>query len=915
MNELQKTLANTVNGFLGTQVTTEAVLIENMMKIAQAIAPSLVESELQEVIDHLSKTRIIVIPGFDGELVTKTHTKWLPDRKNSIDWVRWEAYKQLLASKQISPFVIESMDARNEKLLDLAGDPMQEGVWGRNGLVIGDVQSGKTANYIALFNKAADAGYKVFILLAGGTNKLRQQTQSRIDEGFVGIDTRTVGTGIGTRGLAVSKKIGIGLISPHIATNSKTNFFNDFSSTAAGEVVHLAGDSTPTVFVIKKNKTVLRNLKNWLTTSAGQDLKIKVPMLLLDDEADYASINTSASTDYDEATAINKGIRDLLNVFEKSSYIGFTATPFANVLIDDEAQGDLFPKDFIITLESPSNYFGPRKMKVDENGINPFTISIEDAEGNIPIKHVSSFQVNALPDSLVDSINAFFLTNAIRDLRPGQTEAARSMMINVSRFVKVQTAVHSLVQERVSMMKDSLQYERPNSSEFWNSLERTFRNRFGGGPESWEQVKDVIAGSSSNIAVHLVNSSKNNDDWDKVYSEARPRVIAVGGDVLSRGLTLEGLSTSYFYRKSLAYDTLMQMGRWFGYRDGYEDLCRLWIDNDVSTWYQDIADAMDELREDLDEMAKRGLEPSQFGLAIRCHPAAMLTVTARNKMRAGRLQEKEISVSEIDTETARLLPDSAYIEKNWASTLELVSKLRGHGCAPSQSKLNGRVIYRDVNQSFVGDFLSDFIPAPIELLFGGAADGTGGAIATFVKSNTSPSIQNWDVVIMAGESRRVDTSLHEQGLALVSRQVKIKPGGGLLYVGGKKQRLGGVSDLGSTLTTEQLTKIKDKAKLAKRVPSSYDFRRELKNPLLLIYPVEAQKPVGGVDTPQDWKAYTTEPEATPLIGIHVAFPKRTDDYQTGPKIKYIVGTVFQRLEEQSVKPVEGDETEQLDSEA
>jgi len=520
--------------------------------------------------------------------------------EKTIPWIRWEAYRQLLSNKHFSPLVVDAMNERNDKLLDLAGDPSLPGSWDRRGLVIGDVQSGKTANYLSLFNKGADAGYKVFILLAGGTNKLRRQTQERVDEGFIGIDTRTLGLGRSSIGAVKQKKVGVGLISPHIQTNSQTNYFQDFSSAVAGLVVHIDAGDIPTVFVVKKNAKVLKNLSDWLSTAAG-GAKIKAPMLLLDDEADYASINTNAVSD--SATAVNSGIRRLLDKFERSSYVGFTATPFANVLIDDDPKDDLFPKDFILNLESPSNYFGPQKMVRDENGNNPFLVSIDDAETKIPFKHTSQLRVSQLPTSMFESVRAFFITNAIRDLRQGQENDPRSMLVNVSRFIRVQKVVHELLQDEVAKMKDALRYERAASSDHWQNLKSTFESQFSDVPETWDQVAEAIVNAVDEIKVVLVNSEKTSSDWESIYEGPKPRVIAVGGDVLSRGLTLEGLSTSYFYRKSLAYDTLMQMGRWFGYRDGYEDLCRLWIDDEVAVWYTDIADALEELRSDLREMA------------------------------------------------------------------------------------------------------------------------------------------------------------------------------------------------------------------------------------------------------------------------------------------------------------------------
>lgn len=908
MNDSQQRLIATVNAALGTEAVSLNKLSETVILCSHFVAPDISQEDLEYCIDYLSRTRIIVIRDSDP-LLKAGHESWLPDRKSSIDWTRWEAYRTLLSNKNMPPLVIDTMHTRNESLLDLAGDPLKEGMWDRRGLVIGDVQSGKTANYLALFNKAADAGYKVFILLAGSTNKLRQQTQERVDEGFIGIDTRTLALGRGNAGLQGQKKIGIGLLSQSIRTNSQTNFDRDFSTAAAGAIVHLSGDGIPTVFVVKKNKTVLKNLGEWLATSAGQNQKIKVPMLLLDDEADYASINTNPTQD--EATAINEGIRKLLQKFEKSSYIGFTATPFANVLIDDEPNDDLFPKDFILNLESPSNYFGPRKMVTEEGVPNKFLVNIADAEAILPFKHSSSHIVSGLPNSLVESVRVFFLTNAIRDLRQGQHSQARSMLVNVSRFVKVQKDVHDKLSTLVAETKDRLRYERETSSAEWAKLHASFLKFFPDIDESWDQVKILVPQSIEGISVQLVNSSNATADWESIYRSPNPRVIAVGGDVLSRGLTLEGLSTSYFYRKSLAYDTLMQMGRWFGYRDGYEDLCRLWIDEDVASWYGDIADALDELRSDLKTMATLGREPKDFGLAVRCHPGSMLTVTARNKARAARIQPREINVSEIDEETPKLRPDTETINKNWETLSKFIAGMADSSLIPSRPKgVSGKALWNDVPQALVGTFLAEFVPAPTDLYFGDTSTGQGGAIANFALSNVSPELQVWDVSLMSGEGSPIPGLLG--GLASVQRDVKINPTTKLLSVGGNSQRLGGRSDLGITLSQAQLGELAQIKIETGKDAAAHEFRRRLAKPLLLIYPIVPKEPKPPVQSQVEWETYVPAAADKPLVGIHVAFPKRDPSNPNQPKIVYMVNRVWQRIEEVSVNPVDDQEMGQID---
>ena len=903
-------IASVVNSFLGDEIVAMSDVVEVAARAGTMAQPPLDEDELEAVVNEILRRRIVIFENPDSGVVSKKHVKWLNDEKKNINWQRWDAYKALLLDqKGIPPHVATAMGDRASDLLDLAGNPNVPGSWDRRGLVIGDVQSGKTANYLALFNKAADAGYKVFILLAGGTNKLRQQTQTRVDEGFVGIDTNTLRLGPGGAGQLVQKRIGIGVLDSGIKTNSQTNFKSDFSSSQSASVVHLDA-VVPTVFVIKKNKTVLKNLADWLATSAGQSQKISLPMMLLDDEADYASVNTNPKGD--DATAINKGIRRLLDSFERSSYVGFTATPFANVLIDDDEVGDLFPKDFIKCLESPSNYFGPRRMLQGEEGPNSFIVPIEDAESFIPITHPSRLRVHGLPESLIDSIRVFYLTNAIRDLRVAQEPLPRSMMINVSRFKRVQGDVFELVRAVSGAISDAINYQRPSSPGEWARLELLFREQFEEIPETWEEVKNVLPNAVDGIQVKLVNSSNSLDDWDKVYASERARVIAVGGDVLSRGLTLEGLSTSYFYRKSLAYDTLMQMGRWFGYRDGYADLCRLWIDETVASWYQDIADALDELRADLGEMASMGLEPNNFGLAVRCHPSAMLTVTARNKSRAAKLSPKEINVTDIDIETPRLNPNGEAVTGNWSALGQMLSEMTAGKTTRIALDDKGRTIWTSVDQSIVGRFLGSYTPAQEDIMFGeekGDDGNSAGVLADFISSNTAEDLKLWDVVIMSGSGGPAPDPF--PGLSLVTRTIRHHPNSPSLYVGGSNQRLGATSDLGIPMSNKDRAVVKSKG-VDGKAPASHEYRRLLKRPVLLVYPIEAKPAEHSSDLSSNWLPYVHRPGLPPLVGVHVAFPKKVSKENSLPKIKYMVNNVWRKIEQISLVPVADTDANEVD---
>lgn len=295
-------------------------------------------------------------------LIEDDHNPWLNARKPNIDPFYWDRYSKYLFSKSWVPSVVTTLDTVADEVLDLCGDPKRDGPWRRRGLVMGDVQSGKTATYTALCCKAADAGYRVIILLTGTMENLRQQTQERLDAGFVGLDSSGF-----LSAQRQNRALGVGLIDQTRNGVVFTSRIKDFSTQLVNQLsFRLDAFHEPILLVVKKNKRILQNLGNWLRDyNVDGDGKIGVPLLLIDDEADSASVNTSVSSQ--EPTAINERVRALLALFRQSSYIGFTATPFANIFIDPNTESDmlgddLFPRDFIYALEAPTNYIGPSRI-------------------------------------------------------------------------------------------------------------------------------------------------------------------------------------------------------------------------------------------------------------------------------------------------------------------------------------------------------------------------------------------------------------------------------------------------------------------------------------------------------------------------------------------------------------------------
>lgn len=861
---LSENLVQVVLAYFRRKTVTRDEIEEVVGQFAPAY-PSLTTEDLELVVAKVETLVHIELPDDVPLVDPASYSNWLTaDRVASTSWDRWNAYVALMSSKNLSPLVIDRMGHRSEKILELAGDPTRPGKWSKRGLVIGDVQSGKTANYLALFNKAADVGYKVIILFGGHTDKLRRQTQARVDEGFVGRDSRKV---IGFKpGAFVDARVGVGFTRDFAFATSMTTWSFDFStSQLRGINLSASAINGPVVFVIKKNKRIIENLIAWLHTQhqgepSGQ---LDLPMLLLDDEADYASINTSDPDD--SPTAINSAIRDLVAVFSRNSYVGFTATPFANVFIDPEQDEDLFPRDYIYGLESPSNYFGPEQMFQERAFGRQFLSSNDDAETWLPYNHKSGSPVGELPESLLDAVAAFFLVNTIRDIR-GSSADPRTMMVNVSRFNSVQTLLHQKLADLVSSWRHSI--NQGVGQEVWERLERVFLEEYASSELDWEQVQMRLAASIHHIQVHLVNSkTTRSDEWDAVYSSDVARVIAVGGDVLSRGLTLEGLSISYFRRRSLAYDTLMQMGRWFGYRPGYEDLCKLWIDPEVAGWYDFIAQATSELRDQIARMRSLEQTPRQFGLAVRRHPGAALMATALNKRRHSDIAF-QVSLRNRHFESVKFEADASTNYENYQAAQDLLGKLHAISL-PKQTRLRNPW-WDQVPLALVSEFISKFRTSKSDLMF---ADGV---IEQHLLNTRAPWMANWHVVVMTGdgnvpafeglvEGKRVRRAIYKRG--------------DTLFAGGQKLRLGGRGDEGQVLSDEDYAEVRSKH--PKSEPSDFHYREKLKSPLLLVYPIQVSDVANTEAVKKQNEAgftrFIPEDPNFHLLGVHVAFPQGDDD--------------------------------------
>nr|WP_255554834.1 Z1 domain-containing protein [Sphingomicrobium sp. B8] len=640
-----------------------------------------------------------------------------------------------------------------------------------------------------MISKAADAGYKIIIVLAGLHKNLRSQTQIRVEEGFLGYDnSRRADEGY--------RAVGVGLEDPRpslrpdsVTTRADDGDFN--TNRARNFAINPGG--RPLVFVIKKQKSVLQNLIDWVRW-AQNDSEGKVagiPLLLIDDEADHASVNTKDGAfdengepdpEHDPST-INGLIRKLLNSFQQKAYVGYTATPFANIFIHEQAETeeagpDLFPSSFIISLPAPSNYFGPSHVfSVDDDADgsdehryvrevwdHADSLAPDEDSGWIPPKHRNGWVPRyhgelRLPPSVRRAVHSFVLATAIRRVR-GQTSEHNSMLVHVSRFTSVQNMVKEQIADEVRSLKRELRYgeiegEQSSYAELRDLFASDFElqldddNNPNGEPLTWDVLEPEVRTAVDLLRVKEINGTAGDIlDYEQERAEGLT-VIAVGGDKLSRGLTLEGLTTSYFLRASRMYDTLMQMGRWFGYRKGYEDVCRLYMTADLREWFENITVAADELREEFDHMAAVGGTPRNYGLRVRSHPALM--VTSRVKMRSG--TPMKLSFAGTMSETVVFSSRPEVIEANLQAAERLVEALGDAETDPVRERPEGRTqtwrnghYWSGVDARHIKAFLASYATHP------DSVKANSHYLRQFIeKQNEKGDLVSWNVALLSGK--------------------------------------------------------------------------------------------------------------------------------------------------------------------
>jgi hypothetical protein len=558
---------------------------------------------------------------------------------------------------------IAELDRASTQVLSRVAPPGMPEINTR-GLVVGYVQSGKTANFTAVMAKAADIDYRLFVVLSGLTNSLRNQTQQRLEAELV----------------ATSPAGWLTL----------TSVENDFSRSYPAKADNVLNQNRETrvLAVIKKNGNRLRRFIEWLE-GAHIDTRRRCAMVIIDDEADQASINTSRNEA--ERSKINALLVRLLKLMPKAAYIGYTATPFANVLNEAPGPESLYPSNFIVTLPRPSTYFGPERVfgrerlrteeeSAEVDGLDMIrTIAKNEA---VVLHEAADAGLAEVPASLDVSIRYFLMATAARLVREKEIEFS-TMMVHTTQRVSGHRVMNDAILSHINKLKLRIGVDVAIAAELeeqWNlELDRVAAAEAGceRAPVSFAELAPLLPKVVSDVEMVIDNyvSPARLD-----FSRRGRILIVVGGNTLARGLTVEGLVTSYFIRTSTAYDTLMQMGRWFGYRKGYEDLPRIWMTDELRDYFFDLATIEEEFRAEVRRYTL-GLTPRQFGPKIRTHPALM--ITSRLKMQAA--IDVDVSYGGLRCQTILFHHrDATWLDRNIGAAKQLVAE-----AAVTASKVEG----------------------------------------------------------------------------------------------------------------------------------------------------------------------------------------------------------------------------------
>ena len=622
-------------------------------------------------------------------------------------------------------------------------------------------------------------------MTAGIIEKLRRQTQGRLEKEFINL---------------IAGKPVVTL----------TGMTYDFKKEQGKNPVHVFRDDVPVLCVVKKNVKVLQYLYKWLqkgvaASSENGDVLLPWPLLFIDDEADNASINTRELSEEADPTRTNELIRRILKSFTRSSYVGITATPFANVFIDPDTESkvvadDLFPRSFVYRLTTPSNYFGAERLFAPGS---PYLKLIDDIEFWLPSSHKKEdYPSDNLPLSLRTAIGYFLLVNGVMDVmgETGEAVGHRSMMVHISRFIPIQNRLVDIVEAYVKRLTTRIanyccspkKAEGIEELRFLHGIWDDFCLAAHCNSMSWgEFMSRYLHNAVKMVETVVVNSGRNATTLD--YEQSDKRVIVIGGNALSRGLTLEGLVVSYFRRNTMMSDTLLQMGRWCGYRDSYQPLVRVWMPEHALDDFGYASDISADISGMFHQIVEQKGTPKEFAFRIRKSPGAMLP-TARNKMRSAMRVNFPVVLAGHAIETPRMRNDASIVVENNKAVIDFM--LENVPLLENVSDWPNMRFFRGVKASSISRMLSRFKAGMMSY----------GFMIPQIEDYISKMRTDWDVAVACANDGFDDDGRLPFAVKRSARKLAVTNSGREIVVSGTKLKVTSGGVMGYILKSDERSK-------------------------------------------------------------------------------------------------------------
>lgn len=794
-------------------------------------------------------------------------------------WVQYKKY--LLGQKDGKPRISDSAISQIEKnshwvLNHMLRDTRVTGP--QKGLVMGSVQSGKTANMIGLASMAAHYDWNFVIILSGTIDNLRKQTRDRFKNDLLssgGVSWHILDK-TGNPDYLVDVETNEHYLSDDLILNS----YQEGKGT--GKSMHRY------VTVCLKNSTRLRNLIKWLHANPARAARMRI--LVIDDEADQASVNTRKfdinETDEEEIerTAVNQLIIDLVNgkdekgaqstsPFQAMNYISFTATPYANVL-NEAFESSLYPKNFICSLPESKEYFGAKVIfGSSEDDKYPGLDIVRDISKSelLELKLLHNGESYTLPLEFQKSVCWFLCAAAI--LRNRGHKKPVSMLVHTTALQNGHFEEYDVLKSWLNKNKDSIiqmcesVYEMEKDKFTLEDLKACYPD-YGLTDQvdeyfpPFENIKDDIVVMLSNIAnikmgdekevvyqengIHLCvdNCKANKVTEDGSYlrivypssqqldeMEKAPVFIVMGGNTLARGLTIEGLVCTYFGRNSNQADTLMQMARWFGYRKGYELLQRIWMPRSVQEKFELLEKVDEKLKAVFEEYMLKGRSPEQFGPKITSTATiARFLLTSKNKSQSA--VECDFDFSGDSYETTKF-EDDTYLEHNIRVVENLLNSI---GTSEKSEVTESAYVWRNVDFATLTKLFFDANQYHIYKCSSLHAD-----IPVFLewmkKMNQEGKYLKWNVAIAGDKNAQSTWGSSSAMVGKIERSKKTKPE--YVDIGSLRSGPDALCDIKvSELSAEQKDLYQETVKKRKSIISNRGGLGMEDVPLLLLYRID-----------------------------------------------------------------------------